>query len=134
MFRPARIILLLLAALLLAACAHSADKMQVLDNSLRAYERAVRWSEWQTLSHFYKTDTRAVLAAEQRAPDTFRVTGYDVLRRDLSADEKGLTQEVRITYYRTDNMIERSILNTQKWHYDAATNLWFLTSPPPVLK
>lgn len=134
MSRFFRITLLLLAALLLTACAHSAAKMQVLDNSLRAYERAVRWSEWQTLQHFYKTDTRAVLAATQRAPDTFKVTGYDVLRRQLSRDENGLMQAVRITYYRTDDMIERHIIDTQEWRYDPGANLWFLSSPPPALK
>lgn len=129
MSRLFRVVLLLVPALWLAACAHSADKMQVLDNSLRAYERVVRWSEWQAMRSFYKSDIGTVAA-----PDAIKVTGYDVVRRQLSRDENSLDQVVRITYYRTDDMVERHITHNQRWEYDNEANLWYLTSPPPVLK
>ncbi|HKK07153.1 MAG: hypothetical protein P8009_04670 [Gammaproteobacteria bacterium] len=123
--------LLVFGVLLLAGCSVTPDRQTQLDDTLRAYERAVRWGEFPAAAAF---------ARPQARPKDFtrfahiKITAYDVAGLQLSKDGEHLTQIVKISYYDTDYMVEKSVVDRQEWEYDAKEAHWYITSGLPKFK
>lgn len=115
--------------LLLSACATSTDRAFELDNTLRAYENAIRWSDFERAKAFYKSDAPTVFGVKG-----VRVTGYDVTRQDASEDGLLIKQTVEIRYYRHDDVRVRKVVDEQEWDYDREHGRWRLKSPAPQLE
>ncbi len=114
--------------LLLGACSSMpADRVQTLEGTLRAYERALRWNDFKRAEAF-----RQEPGATEPDYSGLRVTAYRVLSRNLNKAQDDATQTVQIEYYREDTAVQHQIEDPQHWVYDAASARWYLASPLPV--
>ncbi len=128
---PANILWLLLAALLLSACATTSARMDSLDRTLKDYDRAIRWGQFDAVYAFRKWgDEQRPVAS--KSLQNLRVTQYKVLSSDLSPDKLKYTQVVKIHYYLLDSPRERQVTDRQKWEYDEEQKRWWLTSEIPA--
>jgi hypothetical protein len=120
---------ILLVAALLLGCANA--RVDQLDAALRAYERAIRWSDYKAAF---------ALAGQPNAPvpdferlQHIRVTSYDKIGApQMSADGMKLVQVVEIRFVNVNRMADRVLTDKQVWEYAEAEQRWKLTSPFPA--
>lgn len=122
-------LLLLLAGL--TACATESDIQRSLDDTLRAYERALRWEGLDKAAGFQK-HPQTIGERERRRLKHIQITGYNILSASYRPDRA--TQLVEIRYYNDLNAVERTYTDRQVWEYDKKQQRWYLTSPLPRLK
>lgn len=133
-FKHRRIMVTILAicltSLLLGACATTYDKMDKLNQTLRGYEKALRWAKFDMAHSFRKFD-----AGKETSPPAhlknIRITVYDVTRQHF--DEKTMTAEltVSISYYNVENLREHSLQDKQSWKFFPEQKRWYLMSELP---
>jgi hypothetical protein len=119
----------ILVLLGVSGCATS--RLEQLDATLRAYERAVRWGDFQTAF---------ALASQSEAPlpdfrrlQNIRITSYDRLGSPQgNADSTRLVQFVEIRYVNVNNMSERVLTDKQEWVYSPSGEHWKLRSAFPA--
>lgn len=127
---PMRSISLLFIAALVAACA-TAVRLEKFETMARAYERALRWSDFRTAFALAGN-------ADAQAPDfsrlqDVRVTSYDVIGAPQRNDEASeVVQMVEIRYANLGNMSERRLMDRQTWIYSPSAERWKLRSPFPA--
>lgn len=123
--------LLWVLVVLLAGC--SSVRLSMLDNTLRAYERAIRWSDFKT-AYALANNPNAAVPDFQRLQD-IRVTSYDKLGAPQGdADGMKLKLAVELRYVNVNNMSERVLQDEQTWEYVEKEDRWRLTSPFPAFK
>ncbi len=120
----------LICLLLLGACATTGQRLDALDHTLRQYEKAVRWAQFDAVyaHHRWSEDAQPTPPASLR---NVRVTQYRVNNSKLAADKMHYRQTVTIHYYLLDSARERSLVHRQTWEYDPEQKRWLQTSPPP---
>jgi hypothetical protein len=127
--RHQHFILPLIVALLLGACATSADRLDNLNRTLLAYEKAVRWAKFDIVYSFHKWDTDEQPSLPARLKN-IRVTGYEVVNSRFDEKTMITTQLVAIRYYNTDTLRERELEGRQRWKYFPEPKRWYLLSDP----
>lgn len=127
----ARKLLLVLLVSLVAGCATA--RLSGLDNTLRAYERAIRWGDFKT-AYALANNPNAPVPDFQRLQN-IRVTSYDKLAAP-QADNEGtkLKQAVEVRYVNINNMSERVLQDEQTWEYVEKEDRWRLTSSFPAFR
>lgn len=124
---PLKIILLLLMASILSACAQSRE--QTFESTLRAYEQVFRWSNIEKVNQFRKNPLVFSNVAKERLKN-IKVTDYETTKiEDKSPVLKIVT--VTMKYYHDQYARERSIEDKQEWHFDETSGLWYISSPLP---
>ena len=125
-----------LLALLIAGCASVPDlvRQTKFGRTVRAYEKAIRWSEFETAEVFLK-DT----AKEKKPPDLnklklIKVIEYEVKETALLKDQSRVLQVAEIQYYRDDSIVVKTVTDHQVWEYDATKKNWYLLSGLPDFK
>lgn len=127
-----RLVAVLGLAALLAGCITSRGlRMQRFETSAKAYETAMRWSDF--------AGAAGHLAASAPQPDigklrAVRIVSYDVKALNAKPDLRELQQVVEIRYVQTDRMRERQVLDTQHWQYDDKDTRWRLLSGLPAFQ
>jgi len=122
---------ILAMAVLLTACA-TMDPEQQLGHTLRAYERVVRWNDLQRAASFRaEPDPDWGHAAVQKRLAGVRISRYTVVEGHMSPDGREFSQRVRIGYYSTDDVVERTLIDPQRWEYVPDKQRWYLVSPLP---
>ena len=116
-------------SLLLTGCI-SDPKIVELEDTLRAYERAVRWSNFQMIPAF-RNKERANEVLEYDRLKSIRVTGYAVRQYTVAESGVEADQVVEIRYYDENVVREKVEMDRQKWAYDNDLNHWVLTSDLP---
>jgi len=130
-FTPAKTLWLLLPVLLLSACATTSGRLDSLDRTLKDYDRAIRWGQFDAVYAFRKWEDEQRPVAP-KSLQNLRVTQYKVLSTDLSIDKLHYTQVVKIQYYLLDSPRERQVTDRQKWEYDEEQKRWWLSSDIPA--
>lgn len=122
---------LILMAVFLVGCATTTERMDDLDNTLRAYKKSIRWADFAAAYSFRKWQEGDVQAPPESLKDV-RVTRYEVGNSQLSKDKLSYSQVVKISYYRMDSAREREIIDRQRWEYDETSARWMLVSEIPA--
>ena len=122
---------LLLVAVTVAACTTNV-RSERFDVAARAYERAMRWSDFgKAFAFSANTENKPDLEHLQHV----RVTSYDLLgAASASADFSKMVQAVEIHYVDTRNMSERTLTDQQVWEYSEPDQRWKRTSPFPAFR
>jgi hypothetical protein len=133
-FQPASR-LLLLAALLLAVsgCKTISDIKQGddLDRALKAYEAAMRWSDYAAALTYHKwAEGEPVPLPEDFA--SLRVMEYYVVYPPVTSSDATAQQAVEISYVNQDYQILRKVTDRQTWAYNKDIKRWEITSPMPL--
>ncbi len=128
-----RILVWLLPAVVTAGCS-TVDPEQRLGQTLRAYERVVRWGELERAASFRRGSAPGWSETVRGRLRGLRVTRYDVIDGAMEEADRLYRQEVRIGYYYPDNPVERTVIDSQRWEYDAQRRRWYLVSPLPAFR
>jgi hypothetical protein len=118
---------------LLSAC-ETKQQEQTLESVLTAYEKAIRWSEWDMAVEFLGYDNEGEDFPTPLDLDRlrlFRVTGYEVRSATPSSDGLEFRQAVEIRMFNKSQAVERVLRDRQEWRYDADRKSWFLFSGLP---
>ena len=126
-------ILMLLTGLLLSGCASSA-RDQGLEPALRGYGQLIRYSQYEAALRHHHPDwlrENPVSALQINRLALFRVTGYNVVDKQLLEDGNTVAQKVALSLYNIQSPKERTLTYEQIWRYDAEYERWMLHSGLP---
>lgn len=105
------------------------------EKRLEKYGFAIRWSDFDAANAFVKPigndDTWSRAADQYR---DVRVADYVVKDSKYQKDPKQVLQTVEILYYRVNNPTIRSLIDRQRWAYDADEKEWYLMTGLPAFK
>lgn len=130
----AKTLVLLVVAGVLAACASSGGDSRKLEQTLYAYQSAVRWSDFAGAAAFLDPEQREELTLkdlEARRWEQYQVAGYYV--RSSEATDEEVKQIVELRLINKHTQVERSVIDRQTWRWDSAAKAWWLTTPLPTL-
>ncbi len=122
--------------ILITGCAtmEAEQRLSYLDMTTAKYGDAVRWGHYETANSF-KSPGAAKQSIDGNPGTSYtgsiRVTSYDPVDRKLLSDNFEARQIVEIKYYFINQMIERTLLDTQIWRYDLEDDRWYLHSNLP---
>jgi len=127
-------LILLLVALLLAACASGNQAQRERKQTMDQWQSLVRWSEYHALSDMIHPDWLAdnpIRNIDMERLRQFRVTEYRV--RQVISDPDGMAVErrVQIRLYHVHTARERVIEHREVWRYDEQRERWMLHSGLP---
>jgi hypothetical protein len=131
MLKKPHIFLLLLLVIIIsttAGCFATMGKKQKLDDTLRTYEGAIRWNEFEMANSFG--------ANQKTSPDlsklqNIRVTAYQVKNSIASEDELKARQTVVVQYYDASTMRQETAVHNQQWRYDEEQKRWLVEPSLP---
>lgn len=110
------------------------DRMEAFEEASRAYGEAISWSEYDIAAAFLKTDNEDKVAAEIEHLKNFKVTAYEPRLMTVLEKEDHIRQVVRISYFKNDHLIVKSVRDDQLWEYNPPMRTWFLLSGFPKLE
>jgi len=130
-----RLLAVMILLPLLVACASIEENRRAgeFESAADRYARRIRFNEFEKAAAFLGPGE----AGETGVPSLpllrkVRVSDYEVLGRRTDPDGLGVRQTVEIRYYRTDELVERSIRDEQYWRYDTDRMKWFLETGLPA--
>jgi hypothetical protein len=131
MIRPMLVVVLAISLMSGCSTLKIGDRMQDFEDTSRAYGRAIAWSEYDVAAAFLKSGDQDQTAPDIEHLNQFKVTAYEprlvaVLEKDVR-----IRQVVRISYFRKDNLVVRTISDDQIWEYDADKSSWVLKTGFP---
>ena len=108
----------------------SDPKIVDLEDTLRAYDRVVRWGNYQMIPSF-RSKEKADEVLDYDRLKSIRVTGY--AKKQFRVSDKGTEadQLVEIRYYDENVAREKIEIDKQKWTYDHDEGRWVLVSDLP---
>ncbi|VAX06180.1 hypothetical protein MNBD_GAMMA26-953 [hydrothermal vent metagenome] len=123
---------LLLSALLLSGCQTllKRDQQKALEQALRSYETAIRWSYIRQAYGFLRPEK----AKKVKIPtdlENIRVTNYEILE-PATGNADAVMQVALIRFVEKDRQQERTLTDRQLWEYDIEDKRWYLMSNIPV--
>lgn len=122
----------LLTALLIGGCASTPEHLEVLDTTLKNYEKAMLWSEYDYILTSHKGQEFS--KQEHERLKSIKVTSYDELKSKLMPGGKKFVQLIDMKYYNRSYGVVRSIRVEQEWAYEEERNAWVLLTPFPAFK
>jgi len=123
-----RLITLLIAISLTTGCFSTMRKKQKLEDTLRGYESAIRWNEFETANGF---GSGANPPPDISRLSNIKVTSYEVRNSQVSEEKLEAKQAVIIQYYDINTMREETIVHNQQWTYDEGLKRWILQPSLP---
>ena len=123
--------LVLLAVLVLAGCAATAQRNRVdlFDRTARAYEKSVTWSDFEGAAEIAGVpvpDNKFLQKLRQ-----VKVISYEQRAADISPDGTQARRSVQIEYTVEGSMRLRTLLDRQAWRYDEPQDRWLLLTGLP---
>lgn len=124
-------------ALLIAfivACATTSGIEKDRDDTLKLFETAIRWSEWDGAVNFISPDylqEHPISRLDLDRLRLFRVTSYTVRSSQVLEDGMAIEQGVEIRLFHKSQAVERSIGYNELWRYDEETQRWFMHNGLP---
>jgi hypothetical protein len=110
------------------------DSMQAFDDANRAYRQAISWSEYVVAATSLTTENEDNVEAEIEHLNKFRVTAYELRALTVVEKDVRIRQIVKISYFRKDDLVVRTIADDQIWQYNPEKRTWLLTTGFPKLK
>ena len=101
------------------------------DRTLRAYSNALRWSDFEAAHYFVDPEQMNKNPPDLENLSRINVISYDVRRVEHLKNNLQVRQTVHISYYKTDDMRQRTLVNRQIWEYDEEKKGWYLMSGLP---
>ena len=121
------------SALSLTSCLYAPKELDSLDNTLVAYERAIRWRNYNGARALQVKPMKVSDFKRQRLKE-LRITSYRIIEKVIAPDYSKAELLVDIRYYYDKSAIEKVVTDRQLWLYDKKRNRWQLESPFPDFK
>ena len=110
------------------------SKMEEFSETTWAYEKAIRWSEFEYAMIFLEPSERQANPPDESFYKRIKVTDYKIKKTSVSDDKTQASQIVQISYYKIDNMVVKSFSDHQLWEWDTQKKRWYLKSGLPDFK
>jgi len=110
------------------------DPMRAFDKANRAYRQAVSWSEFVVAATFMKDEDEKKVEKQIEHLNQYKVTAYELRTFTVVEDDVRVRQVVKISYFKTDDMVVKSMADDQLWEYDPEEHTWHLLTGLPELK
>jgi len=125
----------LVCVLLLVGCAtYSKEKQEKgFDDITEAYGNSIRWGKFE-LANGLRADEEKGEKPDFEALKNVRITSYELKAVNVSADGDTVQQDVEIQYYKTNQLIEKTLIDRQLWKYDKEAKRWRLHTALPDFK
>ena len=122
---------LLVSGLLNCAQLRSQEQAALLQDSLRGYSNAMRWSDFGAAMAYIERRGEAVNQADLERLKDVRVTSYEIEDRYLSIDKGEAYVSAKIGYHLADSMTVQTITDKQTWWYREDERRWLLDGDLP---
>jgi len=113
----------------------TAKAEKALQDSLKSYELAVRWNDFEAAA----SSLDPLTVEEEAFSDDvetyykgFQVSGYRV-KAAMLIDPQTFGQRVELRVIEQDTQIERLVIDRQRWRFDPESKRWWLTTGLPKL-
>ena len=108
--------------------------MDRFEKTVRAYRHVMLMSDLEKVYYFGKPSE-----TEKNPPDLeklgrVKVVSYEVKRVNQVKTNSQVKRTVHISYYKTDEMKQRTYRGEELWEYDEEQNIWYLKSGLPDFK
>ena len=130
--RLLNLILVLFILPILYSCSFTPEEIEMLDKSVRSYERAIRWGDFVRAKSFHKSDP-TLHDIERRRLKLYRVSGYSIIHND-TPDLENAYMLIEIKYYKNDRPVIKTMTIQQNWKRDKKINLWYVDTPFPKFR
>lgn len=100
-----------------------------MEEALNSYGSAIRWGLFQKAWGFQGDKLKP--APDFKSLKTIKVTGYDSVFRSVQDEGNTVLQTVEIRYIDNERLVEKSLTDEQKWHFDVEKKQWLLDSSFP---
>ena len=134
MYRKAIVTVLVLGLLSGCSAVKIKDPMKAFDKANRAYRNAISFSEYVVAATFLKNDDEENREKQIEHLNKFRVTAYEPRMLDVVEEDVRIRQVVKISYFKKDSLVVKSIADDQMWEYDPENHTWVLLTGFPQLK
>ena len=127
---------LLLIITLLSACSLGPSKNELLNVTLKSYEKSIRWGDYDRALSMHRLksfDQKQVPYGAANTSGAIKVTKYQVVRNPvILSDGDSAEQVIAIDYYNRNSMVSQHQVLKQEFSFDQTHQRWFLTTPPPT--
>jgi hypothetical protein len=110
------------------------DPKKAFNEANRAYSHAISWSEYVVAATFLKDSEGAEVDAQVEQLSKFKVTAYEPRTVSVVEEDVRVRQVVKISYFRVDNLVVKSIADDQLWEYDSEKGTWVILTGLPRFK
>ena len=122
---------LVIAGLLSCAQIRSKEQAALLEDSLRGYSNAMRWSDFSAAIVFIERREEAVDQTDLERLKDVRVTSYEIEDRYLSLDKGEAYVTAKVSFHLADSMTVETITDKQTWWYHKDQRRWLLDGSLP---
>ena len=132
-----RIIVIVLLICLVIACntiEKFRDPMKAFDDTNRAYRQAISWSEFVVAATFLKEEDEEKKEEQIEHLNKYKVTAYELRTFTVVEEDVRVRQVVKISYFKKDDMVVKSMADDQLWEYDPELHTWHLLTGLPKFK
>ena len=110
------------------------DPMRAFDKANRAYRQAVSWSEFVVAATFMKDEDEKKVEKQIEHLNQFKVTAYELRTLTVVEEDVRVRQVVKISYFKQDDLVVKSLADDQLWEYDPELGSWQLLTGLPKFK
>ena len=108
--------------------------MKAFDEANRAYRQAVSWSEYVVAATFLKNEDEQKVEAQIEYLNKYKVTAYELRTLTVVEEDVRIRQVVKISYFKKDDLVVKSMADDQLWEYDPELRTWQLLTGLPKFK
>lgn len=119
------------AGVLLAACSHDYQLMKT-EEQLNGYGAAIRWNLFKRAINYLAEPPHP--APNWRELDQIKITAYQPKFRDVLPSGKIALQTVEIRYIPAGSVVERTLVDEQRWRFDEIQDRWVLETGLPKFR
>jgi len=117
----------------LSSCTYTPEALDSLDKTLKAYERAIRWRNFE-FARSLQVNPKEVSDFTRQRLKNIKVTSYKTISKTIAQDYSKTELIVDIRYYYDNSVVERVLTHRQTWIYDEQRNRWQLDGEFPIFK
>ena len=134
MIRATITVPLLLGLVICCSSLKIMDPLKAFDEANQAYRQAISWSEYVVAATFLKSKDEEKVEAQIEHLNHYTVTAYELRAMTVVKEDVQVRQVVKISYFRKDDLVVKSIADDQLWEYNAENHTWLLVTGLPQLK
>ena len=110
------------------------DPLRAFDQANRAYRQALSWSEYDVAATFLKKEDEEKVEKQIERLNQYQVTVYELRALTVVEADVRVRQVVKISYFKKDDLVVKSMADDQLWEYDPVLGSWQLLTGLPKFK
>ena len=109
------------------------DHIYRLNETLRLYEKSVRWNFFDEAYTFLKPEF-ADDARHHEDAENIKITSYEVISPPEQTDDFHAVQTVVVEFVYLDEQVVRKVIDQQLWEYSKESGGWMRANPIPEFR